>query len=332
MDGERGFIILVYILLLAGLAILFVGGELLVRGAVGAARGLGISPLLIGITLVGFGTSTPELFASVKAALADSPGIAIGNVVGSNIANILLILGITALLAPIAILRDSFRRDGAVMLGATALVGAVLLRDHIGRWMGLFFIALLAAYLVHCYFSEKSGRIESQHAAEAAVIEPVRGPIWRPIVLAILGLAGVIFGARLLVEAAIELAVMSGVSETVIGVSIVAVGTSLPELAASVSAALRRHGDIAIGNILGSNIFNLLFILGATAIIRPLSVPAEILQLDYWVMAGASILLVLVAYTGWQIVRREAVLFLLLYAGYMTLLFWPPAQTLLGVQ
>lgn len=321
----------VYILLLAGLALLLAGGEILVRGAVGAARSLGVSPMLIGITLVGFGTSTPELMASVEAALAGSPGIAIGNVVGSNIANILLILGVAALIAPIAIRPRPLRRDGTVMIAATVLLGFVLASHFMARWTGLLFIALLIAYVCYCYWSEKDADDKSPPVVEVEEPAAGKGALWRGLLLAVVGLAAVVYGARLLVEAAIDLARLFDVSETIIGVSIVAVGTSLPELAASVSAAFRRQGDIAFGNIVGSNIFNILFILGVTATIKPIPVPHEILQLDYWVMAGAALLLVLVSYTGWKVVRREAVLFLLLYAGYMTLLFSPAVRSLAGL-
>src|SRR5699024_6626166 len=217
---------------------------------------------------------------------------------------ILLILGGAALLAPITIARGSFTRDFAVMLGATVLIGAVLIYDHMARWVGFFFIALLGVYLAYCYFSEKRSDGDGQHVAEVEEIGAVKGPLWRSLVVAVLGLAAVIFGARLLVDAAIDLALTLGISETVIGVSVVAVGTSLPELAASIAAAVRRHGDVAIGNIVGSNIFNLLFILGVTAVIRPISVPDEILRLDYWVMAASALLLVLVCRTGWQVTRR----------------------------
>lgn len=322
----------VYILLAVGLVLLCAGGEFLVRGAVGAARRLGVSPLLIGITLVGFGTSTPELVASIKAAYAGAPGIAIGNVVGSNIANILLILGVTAAISPILVARGPFPRDAAVMLGATALVGIAVCTGFLARWAGLLFLAALLAYLVYCYLSERNaGEAGALHTAEAEEVEAVEGPLWKALLVTAAGLVGVLFGAKLLVDSAIELAMLHGISETVIGVSVVAVGTSLPELAASVAAALRRHADVAFGNIVGSNIFNLLFILGVTATIKPIPVPEEILHFDFWVMAGATLLLVAVAVTGWRIVRREAVVFLLLYAAYMGLLFSPAARGLIGI-
>lgn len=322
----------VYILLVVGLVLLCAGGEFLVRGAVGAARRLGISPLLIGITLVGFGTSSPELVASLQAALADAPGIAIGNVVGSNIANILLILGTTALITPIVIMRGPFARDALAMIFASLLVGAVALTGFMPRWAGLLFLGMLAAYLIYCYVSERrANATEALHAAEADEIQSVEGPLWKSLAFAAVGLAGVLIGAKLLVDAAIALAEVFGISQTVIGVSVVAVGTSLPELAASVTAALRHHADVAFGNVVGSNIFNLLFILGTTAVVQPIPVPQEILQLDYWVMLGMTFLLVVAAATGLRIVRREALLFLLLYAGYMTLLFSPSARTAIGV-
>lgn len=321
----------VYAFLLIGLVLLFAGGEALVRGAVGAARSLGVSPLLIGITLVGFGTSTPELVASVQAALAGSPGIAIGNVVGSNTANILLILAVAGLIGRINIAPGPFKRDGTVLLGATALAGLAFASGLVTRLIGLLFIALLLAYVTYSYLSERAASERNYRVSEVEELSPVRKPLWRFLLLTVIGLAGVIFGARLLVGAAIDLARMFEIPETVIGITVVAVGTSLPELAACASAALRKQGDVAFGNIVGSNIFNILFILGTTAVIRPIAVPSEILRLDYWIMAGASILLVVVSYTGWKIIRREAAFLLLLYIGYMTLLFSPSARSLVGL-
>lgn len=311
-----------------GLIFLLFGGELLVRGAVAAARAFGVSPLVIGLTVVGFGTSAPELVASVQAALLGSPGIAIGNVVGSNIANILLILGLAAAIAPLTADPKSFRRDGLVLLGASLVLLALCLVGEVNRPGGAILIALLLIYVVYSYATDRrlADGGAALHAAVADSVAPLPGPLPFVLLLA-LGLAGVVFGAELLVGAAIELARLWGVSETVIGLTLVAVGTSLPELVVSVMAVLRRQPDVALGNIVGSNIFNALGIVGATALVRPLAVPPEIARFDAWVMMGAAFLLVIFSVTGWRISRREGAVLLTLYAGYLTVLLSPAAQT-----
>jgi len=228
-------------LMLGGLVLLAVGGDVLVRGAVGAARALGVSPLLIGLTLVGFGTSTPELVTSLQAAAQGSPGIAMGNVVGSNICNILLILGLAALLRPIVFHPQAFRRDGLVLALVTAAAVAVVLYGRLTPAVGAAFLAALAIYIVVSWLQERrapasdpeAGRLED--TAEAAA--PARPRVLPGLLLAVAGIALTIFGARLLVDGAIQIARASGISETVIGLTVVAVGTSLPELVASAAPA-----------------------------------------------------------------------------------------------
>jgi len=305
--------------LLFGLVALYFGGELLVRGSVSLARRLGVSPLLIGITLVGFGTSTPELVTSLDAALRGSAGIAVGNVVGSNTANILLILGLAALLSPIACDPRAFRRDAGMMLIAALAAVAVCLWGSIGLATGAVFLALLLAYLVHTYRSERLNHSASAelHAAEATLAEPGPQAMWLSLSFAVGGIALTIGGAHLLVDGAVALAQTLGVSDTVIGLTIVAVGTSLPELVASVVAARRRQGDIALGNVLGSNIYNILGILGVTAIVRPLEIPLQILALDIWVMLGATLLLIGFATVRSRLSRRKGLAFLGLYGLYV---------------
>ena len=306
--------------LIASLLLLLGGGEALVKGSVVVAKRLGVSPLLIGLTLVGFGTSTPELVASLRATLLGAPGIAIGNIVGSNIANILLILGLSAVIFPLATTKEAFRRDGAVLIGATMLMVTVILLGAIGRGAGLAFLALLVAYTVYTYFTERrmhdaAARV---HEAEAADAMPRRElPMWAGLLLAVGGIAAIVFGADLLVKAAIEIATAAGLSETVIGLTLVAVGTSLPELVTAVMAALRRHADVAFGTIVGSNIFNILGIAGLTATVRPIRVPPEIAALDVWVLAASSLLLVLFAATGWRVERWEGSAFLAAYVVYV---------------
>jgi len=307
------------LLIAGGLVLLALGGELLVRGAVGMAARLGISPLLAGLTIVGFGTSTPELTTSVQAALAGSPGIAIGNIVGSNTANILFILGLSAVILPLGVNPASFRRD-SIALGGSALLatGAVVL-GLIGLVTGLVLVAALAGYVWWAYKSESASHdaeaVRHEHEAEDRPVPPNTGPVVLTGMI-IAGLAAAIVGAGWLVDGATVLASAAGVSESVIGLTVVAVGTSLPELIACIVAVLRKHEDVALGNIVGSNIYNLCGILGLTAIIHPIEVPAEIASFDIWVMLGVTALLIVQLRSGWRLSRIEGAMMIALYAGY----------------
>jgi len=308
------------LLLVLGLVLLVAGGEFLVRGAVQIAQKYRISPLLIGLTLVGFGTSTPELVTSLQAAFSGSPGIAVGNVVGSNLANILLILGVAALIFPIAVGRETFRRDGFVLAAATVLcVGAVMM-GRLTPWLGALFVAALAGYIYFAFHQERRTNAAADVAANlpaSDLAKPSMKLIAVDLAMVIGGLVLTILGARFLVSGAIDLARMFNVSETIIGLTIVAVGTSLPELVTSVMAAIRKHGDIAFGNIVGSNIYNILGILGVTAMVKPILVPAQIAAFDIWVMVAATLLLFAVAITGWRISRLEGGAMLAGYAAYV---------------
>jgi len=299
------------LLILGGLAGLVIGGELLVRGAVRTAGALGVSPLIIGLTLVGFGTSTPELVTSVQAALLGSPGVAVGNIVGSNICNILLILGVAALIRPVDAEPRGLRRDGPALAAATLIGLAAILWGDLGRVVGAGFVAALLGYLLWLYASER------RRADAANEPPPERKGLWSGLPLTLAGLALVVIGADWLVTAAIALAQVWQVSDSLIGLTIVAVGTSLPELTASVAAAARGRGDVALGNIVGSNIFNILGILGVTALVEPLAAPAEIIAFDVWVMVAATAALILVAATGARVTRGEGALLLGGYGVYL---------------
>jgi cation:H+ antiporter len=314
-----------YVHLIAGLVLLLVGGDVFVRGAVGVARRFKVSPLLIGLTLVGFGTSLPELFASLEAARIGSPGIAVGNVVGSNIANILLILGLSALITPLGVASASLRRDGPVLIGTNILMIGICLFGRIDRWWGLVFLTLLLTYMIYAYLSERRYQDERVrlHLAEVAEVKPLATSPVLMLALTFGGLTGIIIGAGLLVDGAIVLARAFGLSEAVIGLTIVAVGTSLPELTTSLIAALRRHGDVALGNVVGSNIFNLLGILGATAVYRPIAVPSEIARFDNWIMLAATGLFLLFATTRSKVERWEGGVLLASYLAYVTVLLAP---------
>jgi cation:H+ antiporter len=328
--------------LLGGLVFLVVGGELLVRGSVRFAEMMGMSPLLIGLTLVGFGTSTPELVTSVQAAMAGSPGIAVGNIVGSNIANVLLILGLSVMIFPIQVQGNALKRDGTLVVGTAALLAAVSALWMLDRVVGLLFIAMLIGYLAYAYRQEVGVPASSDdHTAAFERAQCVEGTVQhmettgapaktenRALQMAIalgtalVGLGIVIVAGGFFVDGAIRLARSWGISETVIGLTIVAVGTSMPEFVTSVIAAIRKQSDVALGNILGSNIYNILGIGGVTALISPTVVPPEIVRFDNFVMLGVSVALFLFMATGRKLSRPEGAA---LFAGYILYVFviWP---------
>jgi len=307
-------------LLLIGFVILIVGGEFLVRGAVRVAERAGMSELLIGLTIVGFGTSAPELVASVEAALAGSPGIAWGNIVGSNLANSLLILGIASLILPVVVPRGPLWRDGGLALVATVILWLVASTTGITVAIGVAFLVVLVAYLVYAYWAEQTqpaGASALHEKAESLEIADTHlhdvQPLWRSILILTIGLVMIVMGGRWLVEGAVDLARLVGMSEAVIGLTVIAIGTSLPELVTSVIAAYKGASAVALGNVLGSNIFNLLFIGGVTAIIAPGTIPGEITNFALPFLIAASILLFIFAATGRRISRLEGGILLVIY-------------------
>jgi cation:H+ antiporter len=307
------------VFVVTGIGLLTAGGEALIRGALGAANRLGISPLLSGLVIVGFGTSMPELVVSLDAAVHQLPDLAVGNVVGSNIANILLVLGLCALLTPMAVKPLALSRDAVVMVAATFLFLWIARDGLLGRAAGVLLLGGLLAYLVWAYRSEvihgaPGGEV---HAAEAGEIAVLPRSTLLTVAAIVIGLALLIGGSRVLVTGAVGIAEQWGVSQAVIGLTLVAVGTSLPELTVSVMAALRRHADVAIGNLLGSNIFNLLGILGVAALTQPLVVNARILQFDQWAMLGAAVLLTGFLRTGRRLGRVEGAVLLGGYVAYL---------------
>lgn len=312
-----------FLLLALGIGLLTVGGEALIRGSLAAASRLGVSPLLSGLVIVGFGTSAPELVVSVDAALNHQPDIAIGNVVGSNISNILLILGICALITPMAVKPLALRRDAVTVVTASILFLVLAGGSALGPVDALILLMTLVTYLVWAYWSERNHAAPSAevHKAESEELTALpRSAVWT-VITVITGLLLLITGSQVLLMGAIGIAEHFKVSEAVIGLTLVAVGTSLPELSISVIAALRRHADVAIGNVLGSNIFNLLGILGVSAILQPLPVHVRILQFDQWVMLGSSLLLLLFLYTGNRLGRFEGGVLLTGYVVYIALSF-----------
>ncbi|MCC5962554.1 MAG: calcium/sodium antiporter [Rhodobacteraceae bacterium] len=299
-------------LVAAGLTVLLLAGDLLVRGAANLALRLGIPALMVGLTVVAFGTSAPELLVTIKAVLSDADGLALGNVVGSNIANILLVIGLPALIAPMLIGR-AYLRDYLIMLAATALFGALATTGAIDRWQAL---VLLAGFALFMADSIRRGRRARAANADLPAIEAQTG-LPRLILFLALGLIGLPLGANLLVGGAVSIAASLGVSDVMIGLTIVAVGTSLPELATTVMAAIRREGGVALGNIIGSNIFNLLLILGVAGLFGRVDMPAQMLVLDFWVMLAAALVLAPFLWRRAAVGRIAAMALLLAYAGYI---------------
>ncbi|MFN3705743.1 MAG: calcium/sodium antiporter [Thermoflexales bacterium] len=314
--------VLAVVLLIVGLVMLTLGAEWLVRGAAKLALALGISPLVIGLTVVAFGTSAPELAVSIRSALIGQADIAMGNVVGSNIANVLLILGLSASIAPLVVHQQLVRFDVPLMILVSVVTALFALDGVVGRLEGIILFAGVVIYTVFL-------AIKSRQENEATVIEeyeeefgkePPRGALQIGLTLGLvaIGLVLLTFGSRLLVDAAVALARWLGVSEVVIGLTIVAVGTSLPELATSVMAAIRGERDIAAGNVVGSNIFNLLSVLGLTAAVAPsgVSVAPSLLRFDIPFMLAVAVACLPIFFTGNRISRWEGVLFTGYYIGY----------------
>lgn len=316
------------LLTLGGLVLLFAGGESVVRGAVALAFRMGISPLIVGLTVVAFGTSAPEIVTSVEAVLADAPAIAVGNIVGSNIANVLLVLGLSALVRPMLVYGKAFRRDAWAVLVATLIGIALLFLGFIDRAMGAALLALLAGYLLYAYRCErqKAGQALSagkpQREGEADK-EGEHRPhnVFVSVAMTAGGIVLVIVGARCLVEGAVGIARAAEISEATIGATVVAVGTSLPEVVTSVIAARRGQSGVAIGNVLGSNLFNILGVLGAAGLAAPFRVAPEILTADVWIMFFVTVVLWFLATRHRLITRWDAAALLAGYAGFLLLLF-----------
>jgi cation:H+ antiporter len=313
-----------YVLTIAGFIALFAGGELLVRGAVTVSRRMGIPPLLVGLTVVAFCTSAPELLVSLRAAFAGNPDIAVGNVVGSNTANVALILGAAALVSPLVFDRREIRSDAFVALGASLLLIPLGLLGRIPSWLGALLVASLVVYLVLSYRAAVSrGQVDSDwHAGEAAEFKSADS--WAAA-LAFLGggLLALVLGADWLIDGAREIASSVGVPDAVVGLTVVAVGTSLPELATSIMAARRGHADVAVGNVLGSNTFNVLSILGTTAIVAPLSIAPSMARFDIPVMALFALTAIGALLLRGKVGRPFGLALIVAYLAYVAYLYLP---------
>ena len=318
------------LLILVALLVLTLGAEMLVRGSIAVAQRMGVSGFFIGLTIVGFGTSTPELCTSLVAAARGEGDIAVGNVVGSNIFNIAVILGVTALIAPIPLQLHMVRRDVRIIIAVafTPLI-AILTGGVIGRWLGAAMVASLLVYLWTGYvIGRKQNQRDLEQAAERELErEHTLGPsswLGRPLastLFIVVGLGALVAGSTLLVNSASSFARELGISELVIGLTIIAAGTSAPELVTSLVAAIRKQSDISVGNILGSNIFNILGILGITCAITPQRITPQVFSLDLPVMIVLSIACIPIMRSGARISRGEGVLLLAGYAAYMVVLF-----------
>ncbi|MBO6865540.1 MAG: calcium/sodium antiporter [Thalassococcus sp.] len=304
-----------------GLVILLLAGDALVKGAVNLALRVGIPALIVSLTIVAFGTSAPELLISIKAALDGVPGIALGNVVGSNTANVLMVLGIPALIAVMHTAEHDSRKSYLVMLASTVLFIGLAFRGTFDWISGLILLGALALALGDNIVDSLRHRREGATACEDDEEEPEGADPdmagWKVGLFLVLGLVGLPLGANLLVESATEIARMFGVSETVIGLTLVAIGTSLPELATTVMAALRRQADVALGNVIGSNMFNLLAIIGVAALIKPMDVDPEFLRYDLWVMLGSTLILIPFVFFRQNIGKVWGVILSALYVGYV---------------
>ncbi len=314
MADEFGFAIL-------GLVILLLAGDVLVKGAVNLALRLGIPALIVSLTVVAFGTSAPELLISIQSVLEGVPGLALGNVVGSNTANILLVLGVPALMAGLAATSDT-RREYMFMIAASFLFIILCFIGPLTWWHGLVLLLGLALVLGDAVRKARAHRKAQNGADDVDDLEEADPdmPWWNIGIYLVLGLIGLPLGASLLIDSATAIATEYGVSDTVIGLTLVAVGTSLPELATTVMAAFRRQADVAIGNVIGSNVFNLLAIIGIAVLVGPIPVDPELLRFDLWVMLAASIIIAPFVFLRWPMGRVVGLAFSALYVGYIVLL------------
>lgn len=318
------------LMFVGGLALLIVGAEALVRGASRLAAVLGISPLVIGLTVVAFGTSSPELAVSIKAALADQANLAVGNVIGSNIFNVLFILGTSALIVPLVVSQQLVRFDVPLMIALSVIVLILSLDGYLSRSDGLMLVAGLAGYIWFLIYQSRreSGQVKEEYAKEFGNGIPANSGMIKNIAFALSGLVLLVLGSRWLVVSAVSFARFLGVSELVIGLTIVAAGTSLPEVVTSVIAAVRGERDIAVGNVVGSNIFNIMAVLGIASIVAPsgIEVASAVIRFDIPVMIAVAFACLPIFFTGGVISRREGGLLLGYYVAYTLYLILAATQ------
>ena len=314
-------LLLIAIYITGGLVMLYFGADWLVNGAITLSLHFGLSPLIVGLTVVALGTSVPEALVSVQAAIGHQGGIAIGNVVGSNILNIAMILGLSALINPLKVNSHIVKADVPLLVGATFML-VVLLEDfHISRMEGAFLLLCIAGYVVGNIMTVKKTTPEENKIGGLEVTKDTGKTLWRDIALLIVGIVTLGFGSNFLVKGAVDLARIWGLSEALIGLTIVSIGTGTPELATALMAAYRKSADLAIGNAVGSNLFNIMFVLGLAGLVAPLDANG-INSSDLYVMLAVTILLLPTVWTGRVLDRKEGFLFLAIYIGYLYYL-WP---------
>ena len=308
-----------YAQVIGGFVLLLFAADYMVRGAVAVSRRLDVPPVVIAMTVVAFGTSAPELVVGIEAGLNDAAGLALGNLIGSNIANVLLVLGAVALIAPIVSKQDALVRDAVFLAGGSLLFVFLCIQGEVGRAGGTLLVAGLLFFILGAYRREaaEAAPDDERHAEEVEGVGGLPDSRLVELVALIAGLGGIILGADILVAGAIGIARDFGVSEEVIGLTVIAIGTSLPELAASLVATYRDHADVAVGNVVGSNLFNILGIAGIVAMVTPLPVPGQLASFDIWVMLGTTALLMPLLLWGWRLVRGAGLVFLIVYAGYI---------------
>jgi len=305
-------------LLIAGLSVLITGGELLVRGATSIALRLHISPLVVGLTIVAFGTSAPELFVSIQSALAGSPDLTMGNVIGSNICNLALVLGITAVIAPVKVQADSIKIDWPMTMGSSTLLYLLVRENLITSYEGILFISILVAYTYFIIWKSRRETKRMRRLNSEFELPEVPSPfLWRDIFFISLGIVGLAFGSDWLVNGAQSIALQFGVPERTIGITILAVGTSLPELVTSIVASFKKQTDIAVGNLMGSNIFNVLSILGITSLIQEIQVSDVIINSDMIWMLLITFLIFPMMLHRKEIGRIEGFILLVIYFYYI---------------
>lgn len=309
-----------YFLLISGLILLITGGEVLVKGAVNIAFRAKISTLVVGMTIVSLGTSAPELLVSLKASLTGHPDIALGNVVGSNIANVALILGITAIIFPLIVERNSIRYDWPIMMLVTSLFYIFIIDRSFVWYEGLILLTLLISYIIFVIWKSRKDNI-AQEKNQDEEIEPIKGKLIKDILFVVGGCVGLAFGADWLVRGAVDIARDFGIDELVISVTIVAFGTSAPELVTSVVAAIRKQSDISVGNIIGSNLFNVAGIMGITGLVTNLEINKKVITNDMLWVLGLSFVLLPMMISGKKISRLEGILLFLVYLSYIFSLF-----------
>ena len=310
------------LLLIVGLVVLILGGDFLVKGASSIALRLSLSPLVVGLTIVAFGTSAPELLISVKSALGGSPDLAMGNVIGSNICNLALVLGITAIISPIFVQKNSINVDWPMTMGSALLLYILVREGFVDSHEGILFVSILVLYIAFVVWKSRKDAKTAQNLEADFDLPDTPNPTWKDLLFIFIGSAGLFFGAEWFVGGAQDLARFMGIEERIIGITVLAIGTSLPELVTSSVASFKKETDLALGNLMGSNIFNILSILGITSIIKEIKVSDVILNTDMIWMLGVTLIILPLMLSRRQLGRIDGVILLMIYIYYTYTVVW----------